>query len=250
MANPYTDYFFETGDDLIDGLTHGYFWHLDSTKTIDYALADGWSGEYWFDPDTVADSMRVALDNISYYVDVNFNYVGYWVNPEDAALDPTEYGGGGSEITLSLDGYGFLFDNYTTWARGYFPDPTYNLYVGQPGDMYLNLNSDANYLDSYEPGSAGYFLLLHELGHVLGLKHPHDSGGTGRPTFDSLGLGSMDIDWATMMSYDDDYSWNEIQYDPATPMIIDVIALQYIYGKNTSSHAGDSNHVITDYLDY
>ena len=36
------------------------------------------------------------------------------------------------------------------------------------GDIYLNLNSQANYLSSYEIGSAGFFLILHELGHTLG----------------------------------------------------------------------------------
>jgi len=239
-----------TGDILIDGMTHGYFWLLDSTKTIDYAVADGWYGEHWTDAGAVADSMEIALGTFSYYIDVSFNYVGYWTTPKDAALDPVLYGGGGSEITLSLDASYLFFNNTYTWAIGHFPNSSYNQYYGQPGDMYLNVNSEANYLDSYEPGSAGFFLLLHELGHVLGLKHPHDSGGTGRPTFDSLGLGSMDIDWATMMSYDDDYSWNQIQYDPATPMILDVIALQHVYGKNLSTNAGDTNHVITDYLGY
>ena len=105
--------------------------------------------------------------------------------------------------------------------------------------MYLNIDSEANSYTSYEPGSQGWFLLLHELGHALGLKHPHDDGGTGRPTFEELNRAGLNDDTTTVMSYfDTTESLNEVSYDPATPMILDVLALQYLYGKNTSTNSG------------
>ena len=85
----------------------------------------------------------------------------------------------GSEINFSMDGSGLIFNNDNIWAIGYFPRTEMLI----RGDIYLNLNSQANYLSSYEIGSAGFFLILHELGHTLGLKHPHDDGGNARPTF-------------------------------------------------------------------
>ena len=235
MANPTTAYFPFTGDAVIDGMTSGYYWLLDGTKTVDYSISDGFFSEYWIDPSAVIDSMSTALSFFSYYANVSFSYSGYFLNPYQAAL-------GGSEINLSVDGDNIFFSNNNIWAIGNFPNPSTvsNLYYGQAGDIFLNLNSAANTLPSYEPGSQGFFLLLHELGHTLGLKHPHDDGGTGRPTFSQLGIANLDIDFATIMSYNDDASWNQFSWDPATPMVLDVIALQYLYGINNSTNAGNT----------
>jgi serralysin len=130
-------------------------------------------------------------------------------------------------------------------GKGFFPTPTSPGYPGQQGDIFLNIHSQANFLSSYEPGSAGWFMFMHEIGHTLGLKHPHDDGGTGHPTLGQIGLASLNTDWATVMSYADDYAWNLISWDPATPMILDVLALQYLYGPNMQSNLGDSTHTLT-----
>ena len=136
----------------------------------------------------------------------------------------------------------------TTTLRGqsgFFPNAQYNnVYPGLPGDIFLNLNSQANFLPSYAPGSAGFFLAIHEIGHTLGLKHPHDDGGTGRPTFTDLGISGLDIDWATIMSYNDDANWNLVSFDPATPMPLDVLALQYLYGPNQTTNSGNSVYTL------
>ena len=43
---------------------------------------------------------------------------------------------------------------------------------------------------------------------------------------------SSPFDWAKIMSYNDDANWNLASLDPATPMPLDVLALQYLYGQN------------------
>ena len=217
------------GDNVIDGLTHGYKWDLDSSRVVDWTISSGFNGEFWTSPQEVVDKAALALELFSYYADVSFNYLGSFDNPLVAAAN-------GSEINFSMDGSGLIFNNDNIWAIGHFPSSD----DGHSGDIYLNLNSQANYLSSYEIGSAGFFLILHELGHTLGLKHPHDDGGNARPTFAELDLGGLDKDFMTIMSYDDGYNWNLIDWDPGTPMFLDVLALQYLYGKNETLFADDS----------
>lgn len=42
------------------------------------------------------------------------------------------------------------------------------------------------------------------------------------------------------MSYADDYGWNRVNWDPATPMLLDVLALQYLYGPMPLAPASSS----------
>ena len=218
-----------TGDSVIDGLTNGYKWDLDNSRVVDWTISSGFNGEFWTSPQEVVEKAGLALNLFSYYSNVSFNYLGTFTTPADAMAN-------GSEINLSMDGSGLFINNDNVWAIGYFPKPDAN----ERGDIYLNINSQANYLSSYEIGSAGFFLILHELGHTLGLKHPHDDGGNARPTFSELDLGGLDSDIMTIMSYEDGYDWNLINWDPGTPMFLDVLALQYLYGKNETLFADDS----------
>lgn len=224
-----------TGDSLVDVATHGYYWHLDSTRTIRWSIAGGFNGEYWINPQATASMLSQAFNSFSTYANVKFSYTGYYQTPATAA----PY----SDISVSMDANNRFFSSSSQWARSFFPNYYDNyVYSGAPGDVFLNLNSEANTLSSYAPGSAGFFLIIHEIGHSLGLKHPHDDGGTGRPTFSNIGMQDADIDWLTIMSYNDDYDWNRREYDPSTPMLQDVIALQYLYGRNMATNAGDTVH--------
>lgn len=85
------------------------------------------------------------------------------------------------------------------------------------------------------PGSYGYLIYLHELGHALGLIHPQNSVYTPEAGTDSLKY--------TVMSYrdyaGDDLGGYNSDYFPTTPMLDDIAALQYLYGANTASHQGN-----------
>ncbi|MDP4836834.1 MAG: Ig-like domain-containing protein, partial [Burkholderiales bacterium] len=232
-------------DNLLNSLTHGYLWEIDEQRIINWSLSDGFEGQYWTDRASTIVYVGAALETIAHYIDVEFNYVGYFLDP----LEAYEYG---SNINVSMSDLGGFFTSESTWARGYFPSVDYDSlkYQGASGDVYLNLSSEANYLSSYAPGSAGWFLMLHEFGHVLGLKHPHDSGGTGRPTFTDLGIGMWDIDIASVMSYRDDANWNDIAWDPASPMPLDVYGLQALYGENLTSTADDRTYELSETESY
>ena len=233
--------FFPTGDDIIDVTTQGSVWNLSQTNVIHWTIADGFNGEFWIDPYYTVALIDQALSIIEQYVNIDFQFGGYFPDPASA-------GTAGSDLVYSLDG---IVLPPSFWAVGFFPNYN-NFPIGggsgwptQGGDIFLNINSDANYLDSYELGSAGFFLILHETFHALGLKHTFDDGGSGRPTLDELGLGEFDKDWFSVMSYDEDYPMNQLSWDPATPMLLDVLGLQYLYGPNWNTNTGNDTYVAT-----
>jgi hypothetical protein len=234
MATPSSFAFPLTGDAVLDAATHGYYWQLGADRTVRWSISMGWNGEFWNDPSGLATTLQTAFNAYSYYANIKFQYVGYLSSPAAAAQL--------SDINIAGDRVGQFFNSFSSWARGYFPATGYNtaVYNGAPGDIYINGLSQAAFLPDYSPGSAGFFLFLHEIGHTLGLKHPHDDGGTGRPTYSNIGMSDVDEDWFSVMSYGDDANWNLTAWDPGTPMLIDVLAVQYLYGKNMSTNAGDS----------
>lgn len=88
----------------------------------------------------------------------------------------------------------------------------------------------------WNPGGYGYFTLLHELGHTLGLKHPHDAVA-GFPVLPA----SEDSVLVSVMSYASypggghgGYSIADGSY-PWAPMLNDIAAIQYLYGPNTNA---------------
>lgn len=234
-----------TGDHAIDAITTGYSWILDSSRTLNWTLSDGYLGEYWNNPGAAVTYIDEALQTIEYYANIHFNYLGYYQDPSQAAS-------AGSHLNYSLSSSWAFFSRASIWAIGFFPNASYNWtqYSGAPGDFYLNVNSQANYLPSYAPGSAGFALILHETGHMLGLKHTHDDGGTGHPTLTDLGFASLDQDWVSVMSYHDEYQWNYLSWEPFTPMVLDVLGLMAMYGPNTTTNAGNSYTELGNYNGY
>ncbi|EPX82422.1 M10 family metallopeptidase [Salipiger mucosus] len=106
------------------------------------------------------------------------------------------------------------------------------------------------------PGGYGFLTLLHEVGHGMGLAHPHDTGGTSTvfpgvlAPYDDYGDHDLNQGVFTIMTYNDgwiteypdhavwlgDEDWGY----PATPMALDIAAIQEIYGPNTT-HAGSDD---------
>jgi serralysin len=224
-----------SGDHVIDATTHGFYWNLDSTRTITWAIADTGLG-VWIDPHTALIRGTEIFSEFEAVANIHFKNLGYYSSFEAGQLS-------GADIVVSLDAENVIFASNSTWARSFFPSTQSEVgyYAGAAGDVWINANSAANNLD-YTEGSSGYFLMLHELGHSLGLKHPHDDGGTGRPTFSQSGIGSLDMDWASVMSYNDDFDWNLREWEPSTAMALDILALQALYGVNPNTNSGNSTH--------
>jgi serralysin len=146
---------------------------------------------------------------------------------------------GASNLTLQ---------NTTTgigYAHAYFPgswsgagsvwfNPTYNS------------SSGTNDLVTPTPGKWGYLAYIHEIGHALGLEHPGEYNG-GNPTYANDALYAQDSIMYSVMSYFDASNtgadWvasDGKKYYAQTPMLHDILAIQALYGAETTTRTGNT----------
>lgn len=244
-----------SGEPIIDALTNGAFWVLDDTRTITWAVADAPGADWKWSPSSAGvmrDSLASILSKYAEVANVRFQYEGWFADFRTAPAN----------VVLGATKFPESFDASGAYAWAYFPfEPGTDAQIAQllgssaaypdaSGDVQLNFTNAEMLGTNYAPGSIGYFAIMHEMGHALGLKHPHDDGGTvGRPTFAQLGFTAADTQILTIMSYNpattlaawlQNFGLPANAGYPQTLMPLDVVALQNIYGPNTTTRAGDT----------
>ncbi|BBF81387.1 pre-peptidase C-terminal domain-containing protein [Asticcacaulis excentricus] len=147
-----------------------------------------------------------------------------------------------------------LVTTYSNDFLGYFNPPgTDDAGVGVFALNGAGWSRENSTVSGLNPGGMGYLTLVHELGHGLGLAHPHDNGGTSvimtgvLSTTDYLGYGWQNQGVYTVMSYNDGWPGGPVPASTtyysgyaATPMAIDIAVLQAKYGANATANAGDT----------
>ena len=246
MAIASPTFFSATKTDHIDGLISGAYWQLGPDRTISWGLGD--FGYTW--TTTGLQVMQEAFNAWEAVIDVDFEYIGYvddYRKSTEVFIEPID-------IMLSLHDNTF-FNSSSIAGRGLFPNTEFadrivasegNNTISYPqpeGDITFNIEHPV--FDMSNLGSNAFHIVLHEIGHALGLKHPHDGGLAGYTTYQDAGLSNLDDGFLTLMSYDPtssiwEYGW------ASTPLPLDIIAAQTIYGANTTTHAGNTTHSLLD----
>lgn len=101
------------------------------------------------------------------------------------------------------------------------------------GDLWLNYEIDANNRN-LAPGTYGFSTIFHEIGHTLGLSHPFGDFGE---VF-TLPKAQSTVQY-TVMAYKN-FPGLPQKYQPRTPMLYDIAAIQQLYGKNFKTGRGDT----------
>jgi Ca2+-binding RTX toxin-like protein len=226
-----------TGYQFVDALLYGTCWY---SSTITYSFPNAsslWStdptygyGPSWGDQEpwsvhaealgaTEASRFTAALQTWSNVADLHFVLV---------ADNASTVG----DIRVE---YSELDPDAQAWA--YAPNGT-----PYGGDIWINYDS-TSYHSASADGSYPFITFIHEIGHALGLKHSFGTSSYNTVTM-SGAYADLDSVISTVMSYSADPgdSTTYLSYNPTTPMVYDIMAIQYLYGENTSYNLGDTTY--------
>lgn len=227
-----------TGDPEIDALLFGTSWNAsaDGTTltTLSYSFAGGQS--LWPDYGSSGEPSTGFIPLGSGERQAVRDALLSW-----SSVANLEFG----EVADDANGFGTLRVGYTTLGM----DASQLAYTYAPtdsasgGDVWLNAQLEDSLYAGFTPGGLSSYVVLHELGHALGLKHPHAESPANSATLGSLEDSLFD----SVMSY---YAWpgvaltqTNIDRLPTTPMALDIDALQALYGANTTYRNGDDAYI-------
>lgn len=171
---------------------------------------------------------------------------------------------GVSGLSLSEDGESFFShadirfgETGTTQAPAFGIPPLgrVELLLGEGvlGDTWYE---NSGLFDDPQPGNFADWTILHEAGHALGLKHGHEAGLFGGRIPEALEAFLTDVEGPPLDASVDTLEFTVMTYtgaigdfDPAdrpnfsypqTPMMLDIQAIQYLYGADFTTNSGDT----------
>ncbi len=205
-------------DQAIDGLLSGVKW---ATTSLTFSFPDSASDYAYRGYLNVRDTFAPATEGLAEAARAGFAFY--------AEVSGLEF----AELTGAADAEADLMIGRSSapgTAFAYFP------FSGdEGGDAWFNRT---DYNDPVS-GSYAWATVLHEIGHALGLKHGHETGGAGAVPY------AFDSHEFTLMTYRSYVGSSGSAYTngsasgPQTPMMLDIAAIQRLYGANFEHRAGD-----------
>ena len=216
-------------DQAIDGLVSGLVWEQTAlTYSFPTSQAD-YEADYF---------NTAALETISGFSEIqkNVSRDAFAQIEAFSSLTFVELGDDAGERAIDADLRLARSDDPST-AYAYFP---FDNPIG--GDAMFDTAS----FNSPQIGNYQYYTFLHEIGHTLGLRHGHETGGPGAIPFE---MDSMEF---SVMTY---RSWvgkpltygtaNETWGYAQSLMMLDIAAIQRLYGANFNSNSGDTTYTFS-----
>lgn len=251
----------------------GPYWDDSSLSYSIYNQDNPVGYNYSQNPSTVAGAVTADNNMWDYRTDVQAMFTAVEassaLNFEEIIEDPTT--GTVGDLRLSFSD-GFAGDG--AGSAGAF---AFGPYTDTPisGDVWWNDDDPDNF--DLSMGTKGFQRGLHEIGHALGLSHPHDAGSYDNSTLSGIGESIKDNYRYTVMSYNQGGTGSSYYYDrnmvvdftvnsynsgtnfasitytstrvmPSTMMILDVEALEHLYGVSTANST-DTTYDVSTYGD-
>ncbi|MCB1521378.1 MAG: M10 family metallopeptidase C-terminal domain-containing protein [Hyphomicrobiaceae bacterium] len=250
------------------------------------AYADNYAGEYTITVTEVVPGEEEILDSLDWGAAVPNNNVTVYFAPVGVAYDGvTSEGFNAYEIQQfelafdrieELTGLTFtIVNDPNAYIRivldtNELNDPTLGGYFYPPGQGSISgvgvFNGSSDIWSrtaggQLEVGGYGYYVIVHEFMHALGMAHPHDNGGTSvimngvTSDFDDYGDFDLNQGVFTVLSYNAGLFTGTSGSSPAGngtygrmggPMALDIALLQQLYGANTTTATGNDVYILPD----
>ncbi len=219
----------KSGDQQIDGLLSGVKW---GGASITYSDPDSKSDYQSNHPEAFSNFQKLTSQQIA-VVHATLNADLYTQNPGHAGFSVEGFTNLGVDYAGAGSGSGTIrYANTSNPGTAYAYYPSTESYGG---DVFFGPSGKAPTAGNYD-----YHAVIHETGHALGLKHGHETSVYGALPYSMDSMEYSAMTYKSFVGSDAQYLYNETWGFAQSFMMLDIAALQHMYGADFSTNSGDT----------